>query len=455
MKRIVWAWFVISSVLLAALSQAEVRPHYGGTLHVAMRAAPSSLDPTEMAGSGDSFGGRGLVSLLFDTLVKMDDAGRAQPALAESWQSGRGNQHWEFRLRQGVKFQDGTLLTGEIAAASLREANPAWNVTADSNTVVIEMEVGDPEVLLELALPRNAIAKRDPQIVGTGPFTVVQWQPGKSMTLAANEDCWRGRPFLDSIEIEMGRSFRDQMNAFELRKADLVEVAPEQMHHMMQEGRALTSSARMELLALIFAKDASSAEERQLRQALGLSIERGSIRNVILQGTGEPAGGLLPSPITGYGYAFPTAVDLQKARQLRNEARSVPAWTLGYDGNDPLSRVLAERVALNAKDAGLSLRPTTGADVDVRLVRLRIASSDPWVALSELLARIGMPALKNKNGALEDLFAQEQSALAAERVIPLFHLPIVYASAPALKDCDVRLDGSWNLERAWVETSRP
>lgn len=455
MRRIVWAWLVISSLLFASLATAEIRPRYGGTLHVEMRAAPSSLDPVEMAGSGDSFGGRGLVSLLFDTVVTVDDAGRAQPALAESWQSSRGNQHWEFRLQQGVKFQDGTLLTGEIAAASLREANPPWKVSAEGNTVVIDLESGDSEVLAELALPRNAIAKRDQQITGTGPFAVAQWQPGKSVTLSANEECWRGRPFLDAIEIEMGKNFRDQTNAFDLRKADLVEVAPEQMHHMLQEGRALTSSARMELLALIFTKDVSSAEERQLRQALGLSIERGSIRNVILQGTGEPAGGLLPSSITGYGFVFPTAVDLQKARQLRNEVRNVPAWTLGYDGNEPLSRVLAERIALNAKDAGLSLRPTTGAEVDVRLVRLPIASGDPWVALSELLARIGMPALKNKNGAMEDLFAQEQGAIAAERVIPLFHLPVAYASAPALKDCAVRLDGSWNLERVWVETSRP
>src|SRR5262249_5935182 len=158
----------------------------------------------------------------------------------------------------------------------------------------------------EMALPRNAIAKRDRQIQGTGPFSVSQWQPGKSITLTANEEFWQGRPFLDGIEIEMGRSLRDQMNAFDMRKAELVEVAPEQMHHMMQSRRALTSSARMELLALVFAKDASSAEERQLRQALGLSIERGSIRNVLLQGSGEPAGSLLPSSISGYGFVLPS-----------------------------------------------------------------------------------------------------------------------------------------------------
>ena len=85
--------------------------------------------------------------------------------------------------------------------------------------------------LRELALPRNAIAKRKPDSKpsGTGPFHVVDWQPGKKLTLAAEEGYWRGRPFLDGIEIEMGQSFRDQMTALELGRADLVEVAPEQV----------------------------------------------------------------------------------------------------------------------------------------------------------------------------------------------------------------------------------
>jgi hypothetical protein len=113
---------------------------------------------------------------------------------------------------------------------------------------------------------------------------------------------------------------------------------------------------------------------------------------------------------------------------------------------------MAERVALNAKDAGLSLRPATTGEIDLRLVRVPIASGNPSVALSELLTRIGMPAVKNKSGAMEDLYDQEQSAIATERVIPLFHLPIAYASAPALKDCDVRLVGTWDLERTWLET---
>ena len=145
--------------------------------------------------------------------------------------------------------------------------------------------------MAELALPRNAIVKRtaDNKPSGTGPFHIVDWQPGKKLALAAEENCWRGRPFLDAIEIEMGKSFRDQMTALELGKADLVEVAPEQTHRLSQEGRRLASSTPVELLALLFARDVASPEEKLLREALALSVERGSIRSVLLQGAGQPA----------------------------------------------------------------------------------------------------------------------------------------------------------------------
>ena len=454
MKPFEWRWLAISSLLLTVAATAEVRPRYGGTLHVEMHAAPMSLDPVQLAAS-DSVSAASLTSLLFDTLVRTDQSGHMQPALAESWQKTRGNQMWEFHLRRGVNFPDGSALTGDIAAASLRVANPSWKITSQENTVTIEVDAAETEMLAQLALPRNAIAKRDPQVSGTGPFHVATWQPAKMLTLAANEDCWRGRPFPDGIEIEMGKSFRDQMAAFEMRKVEIAEVAPDQMRRVAQEGRALTSSARMELLALVFAKDAASPEERQLRQALGLSIDRTSIRNVLLQGAGEAAGGLLPSAISGYGFIFSSTHDLPKARQLRGDIRSIPGWTLGYDGSDPLSRILAERIALNARDAGLSLRPTNAPDSDLRLARIPIASSDPWVALNELLTRIGLRPTKNLGGPAEDLFAQEQTAIATERIIPLFHLPVTYASASTLKDSSVNLDGTWSLERAWLENPRP
>ena len=460
MRLFDWRWLVVSSVMVAALAaKAETRPQYGGTLHIAMRAQPTSLDPADTS-QPDSASRRSLTTLMFDTLVTTDENMRVQPALATSWETRQGsqpgNQRWQFRIRRGVKFHDGTPLSAEIAAASLRTANPSWNVSVEADSIVIEEREGsDPELLAELALPRNAIVKRNPDstLSGTGPFHVVDWQPEKKLTLAADENCWRGRPFLDVIEIEMGKSFRDQMTALELGKEDLVEVAPEQIHRVSQEQYRLVSSAPMELLALVFTRDVSSPDEKLLREALALSVERGSIHNVLLQGAGEPAASILPNWMSGYGFVFPSNADLARARHAREQVHAIPTWTVGYDGTDPVSRLLAERIALNAKDAGLSLQPTPAATTDLRLVRIPLASTDPWIALANVATVAGIPAGKT-SGSVEDLYASERALLATQRMIPLFHLPVSYAASTTLKDWALQPDGSWTVADAWLEIGK-
>src|SRR5260370_41557712 len=88
-----------------------------------------------------------------------------------------------------------------------------------------------PSLLAELALPRNLVLKRstnDNRLpIGTGPFLVAEWQPGKRLKLAANEESWAGRPFVDAIEIEFGKSLREQAIALALDKTDLIETAPQ------------------------------------------------------------------------------------------------------------------------------------------------------------------------------------------------------------------------------------
>jgi ABC-type transport system substrate-binding protein len=470
--RFDWRWLVVSSMMVAALAAgAETRPQYGGAVRVAMRAAPASLDPVDpdradvVQPDSNSFARRSLITLVFDTLVTIDENGRVEPWLAESWQASQGNQHWKLRIRRGVKFDDGALLSAEVAAAALRAANPAWTLSVAGDAVVIEPGGPEPELLAELALARNAIVKRNPGSTptGTGPFRVVEWEPGKKLALAANEDCWRGRPFLDSIEIEMGKGFREQMTELELGKADLVEVAPEQTHLFSQnqlsqnrDARAghLSSSAPIELLALVFARDVASFDEKLLREALALSVERGSIKSVLLQGAGQPAAGILPNWMSGYGFVFSAGADLARARQAHEQVHTAPTWTIGYGDADPVDRLLAERIALNARDAGLSLQPTSAANADLRLVRIPLASNDPWIALENVAAMSGTSVVK-MGGSVEELYAGESAVLAAQRVIPLFHLPVSYAATSSLRNWALRPDGSWTLGDAWLGNAKP
>ena len=252
---------VAVSVALGIAAPASTRPHYGGTLRLSMREAPASLDPSDSSQAG-VFAFPNLSRLIFDTLVTLDARGQAQPALSTSWQADPGNQRWQFSIRRGVTFQDGTAVSSDAVAASLRAANPNWKVFATGEAVVVECDAPTSNLPAMLALPRYGIAKRGGgKLVGSGPFAINRWEPGKKLTLTARDDYWGGRAFVDSIEIEMGKSFREQMIALDLGKADLVEVAPDQARHAALEGRRVESSAPAEWMALVFSHDSQSAEE--------------------------------------------------------------------------------------------------------------------------------------------------------------------------------------------------
>jgi peptide/nickel transport system substrate-binding protein len=457
MKVFGWQWLVTSSLIAGSLAaSAETRPQYGGTLHVAARAAPSSLSSGDCT-QPNSFPSRNLALLIFETLVTTDDGVRTRPALATSWQESSGGQRWQFRLRRGVKFHDGTAFTPEIAASALRNANTSWNVIAEADSVIIESDTPDSELPLKLALSCNAIMKKtsDGKLSGTGPFHITDWQPAKKLSLAAEENYWGGRPFLDAIEIESGKNYHDQLIGLDLGRVDLVELAPEQSHRTSTERRRVVSSAPMELVALLFSRDAQSAEDKLLREALALSVDRASIRSVLLQGAGQPAGGILPNWMSGYGFVFPTEADLPRARHQREQVRSLPEWTVAYDASDSMARLLVERIALNARDAGLTLRPTTATAADLRLVRIPLAAADPWISLENLAAAKGLPKSKIDGGSAEDLYSAEQAVLATQRLIPLFHLPATYGASTILKNWTVRSDGSWDLADAWLGTAKP
>jgi peptide/nickel transport system substrate-binding protein len=456
MKRFDWRWIAASSLLIAALAAAETRPQYGGTLHLTMHEAPTTLDPADTAQT-DSLARRNLSLLMFETLVTLDERGQLHPALAASWQASAGNRRWRLQLRGGIKFHDGSQLTTDWVAASLRAANPSWNVLVDADSIVIERNSGDPNLLAELALAKNAIIKRNPDrsLSGTGPFHIVDWKPGKSLSLAAYDDCWQGRPFLNAIEIEMGRSFHDQLTTLELGQAELVEIAPEQAHRVPIDTRRVLNSSPMQLVALVFSRDAQSDEEKALRMALALSVDRSSIRNVLLQGSGQPTGSVLPNWMSGYGFVFPTDNDLPKARQAIAQLRNIPIWTIGYDNNDTLARVMAERIVLNARDVGVKLQIASGTTADLRLTWIPLGASDPWIALMEIAHSLGFPIPKRTDGSAEELYSAERELLATQRLIPLFHLPVTYAAAAGVRNFSLYPDGSWNVASVWLEAGKP
>jgi ABC-type transport system substrate-binding protein len=453
--RSVWRLLAASSLLLTCLAAAQSRPQYGGTLHIALRIAPSSLDPVDIA-PADSIARGSLTALIFDQLVTIDNLGHAQPALALSWQSDSANQHWQFWLRRGIEFHDGSAVTAEAVAASLRTANPGWSISASGDSVIVDSSA--PQIFLpaELALARNAIARRIPggMISGTGPFRVADWQPARKLTLTVNEGYWNGRPFMDGLSIDLGKNSRDQLVALDLGKTDILELAPEQVRRSLAEGHRVMRSQPAILIALLFNKDHTSSEDGHLREALSLAIDRTSIRNVLMQGQGEPASGLLPDWLTGYEFVFPSQFDLSRAQQLSAALRHSP-WSLAYDNTDAQARLIAERIALNARDAGLAIQITTAASADMRLISLPIPSLNPQLALTSLASTLGLPQPKFLSYSVDDLLQAESNLLQAQRVIPLVHYPVAYALRQTVHGFDVAPRGAWESSDVWLGASKP
>ena len=89
-------------------------------------------------------------------------------------------------------------------------------------------------------------------LAGSGPFHVTAFEAGKRATLVANEEFREGRPFVDSIEITMGRGVHDRLVDLELNKTDLTEIAPQDARRAAEQGVRISTSQPDELLALVF-----------------------------------------------------------------------------------------------------------------------------------------------------------------------------------------------------------
>jgi ABC-type transport system substrate-binding protein len=454
MRRIVLLWFVASSIVGGWMAHAATHPSYGGTLRISIQAAPSSLDPSDPV-MADTHAGQQISRALFDTLLTLDEHGLPEPCLATRWESDPGQQRWRISLRSGVRFDDDSPVTAATVASSLRSSNPQWRVSVEGDQVVIESNSPAPDLPSQLTLARNAIAKRDGKLQGTGPFIIGDWDPGKRLTLIAREDYWGGRAFLNSAVITLGQSYRDQMVALELNKADAIEIPPDQTAQAVADGTRVESSRPMELIALVFAQDPRSADEARFRQLLARSLDRTSMNAVLLQNSGEAAAGLLPNWMTGYEFLFEPSPSEGSTNQVRG--RSVPAahWSFAYEGGDPALRVIAERVILNARDVGITLDIARSSQADLRLVRVPIESLGSDTALLRLAQRFGAPRPLFRGDLPADAYAVESAMITSGRVIPLIHSRFFYGLSKETRDWDKFKDGDWHLENVWREATVP
>ena len=477
-------------VCVAARVPATKHPRYGGTLRIELHAAPLSLDPREWKpGSPAAADGERLAGLVYDRVVTLDEYGRFQPDLATEWSHDAAAKNWQFKIRSGVKFSDGSALTAKDVSGALQPLLPAgFAATTGENAVVIHAPRAVPDLLEQLASGRYFVyrAQAGRALAGTGPFVVTETIPAAPsegnpavlkparLKLRANEECWAGRPFLDAIDVMLGDPALRQILNLQMGRAELIDIPPDLVRKARQENLRVWSSPPDTLLALRFDEAQAATGDPRLREALDLSLDRGTMANVLLQRQATPAAGLLPQWLSGYAFLFGEGMNLERAKELRAELPSDAAGgteplRLRLDALGDFMKLLAERVAVNARQANLSVQllwHTTGAGsatgapsgpAGLHLFAWHYDSLSPRAELQKIAQYLhAEPGAEvgNESNSREKLFADERQLLETRRVLPLLVLPEYVGIAANVRNWSVAPDGEWRLADVWLDTEQ-
>ena len=445
-----------------------------------------------------------MAALIFDRLITLDTYGHFQPGLALRWSDDGGlYRRWQFTLRSGVKFSDGTLLTGNDVVAALQPLLPSGQkITASGNTVIFQSSAPVPDLLEQLTSGPFFIyrVQADGTLVGTGPFVAAETSQGAAETMSANvshtepaneeaghgasaatrlhfranPEAWSGRPFVDAIEVTLGVPALRAMFDLQTGKADVVEMAPELVRRATLANLHIWSSEPVILYALRFDDAQPAASDARLREALSLSLDRGTMANVLLQKQAQPTAALLPQWLSGYAFLFNVDTNPERAKEIRgtlpaNEAAGVEPLRLRVDAPGDLSKLLGERVAVNARQAGILVQvagrtaahtSSTASDplVGIHLVAWRYSELSPRVELDSMLKTLGLAESSGESVASENpeqLYARERRVLEEQKILPLVVQPEYVGLGQAVRDWMPTRWGEWHLADAWLELPEP
>jgi peptide/nickel transport system substrate-binding protein/oligopeptide transport system substrate-binding protein len=334
---------------------------FGGTFRRGLGDNPSILDPAFVT---DTYGGA-VGRQIFDGLVQFDAHLKPLPAIAEFWEAAPDGCIWTFTLRRGMTFHHGREVTAhDVVYSFTRLLNPQQPLpvtelfrriqgakefmqgkthhverlkAVDRYTFQIVLEEPLASLLAVLGLyntmvvPREEVEKpgghfgRAP--VGTGPFKFVRWEPNQEIVLAANDQYYEGRPFLDTVvfKIRVGSKMEEMFAEFlqgNLEETIIPggkteEVRTDPKYRQYQRVHKPT----LILLYFGFNTRVKPFDDRRVRQAFNYAVNKEAIVREITQRGSLPATGALPPGMPGHdpdlqGYDYQP----EKAKRLLAEA---------------------------------------------------------------------------------------------------------------------------------------
>lgn len=313
---------------------------------------------------------------LFNTLVKWNDPSMSKiiPDLAESWSSSEDGLVWTFKLRQGVKFSDGSIFNAEAVKFNIdRILDPKLGSSnrsqlsdisevkiIDPYTVEIVTKAPAPTLLEKLtetyaSMSSPTAVKADPSgysqhPVGTGPYTLVKWIPGESLTLKKKTEYF-GKP--GKSESMVFRPIPEGVaRVIELQtgNADIAFNIPPESASDVKDNNEAELLVKPSSFQMFFELNTAKPpfNDPRVRLAVNYAIDRSAIIEKIMHGYATVPTGIFPEGIQGRVAQKPYPYDPEKAKELIAEVypdgikEKVVIWT--PNGRYPKDKTVSEVV---------------------------------------------------------------------------------------------------------------
>ncbi len=328
------------AVYITQQTEKEVIVEESQTLKVGIRCfahADGLVDPSE--GWSGWFSRR---AGIYETLTKLDHNMKLQPWLATAWEPV-DESTWEFDIRQGVTFHDGTPLNAESVAFSLKsllqDDNSRFNPRAQPLLNIKKINVVDKYALqiitngpfaplaYHLSDPLMAIvspnAKKGEIPAGTGPFRFAEQKVAEYVTVKRFNDYWGGAAKLEKVIFHYIPESDVRAMAIEAGDIDVaISISP--VDALRLKGKEGIKLSKVETTRTTFIRvncDRKPLSDPKVRRAINYAIDREGIINAVLEGVGGmPATTIFPSILPWANRGLEIIHDPNRTKTLLKEA---------------------------------------------------------------------------------------------------------------------------------------
>lgn len=331
---------------------------YKNTLTWAQGADVTSLDPHQ----GKETPAVQVNTQIFDTLVTVDpETNEVVPQIAESWEQ-TDDQTYVFKIREGIKFHDGSDLTAEDVKFSLDRARNSAAVSYivnfieevtvdDDHTVTVKTTAPYAPTLRNLAIPfaaivPKAVVEADENAfiqnpVGSGPYKFVEWNHGDHVTLKAFGDYYAGKPETENLIMKVIPETSQRTIALETGEVDLAyDLAVNDIPKVNSDDK-LTVYEIPSLTCWYVSMNMNKKpfDNPKVREAMSMAIDRQTIIDTINAGSGQTADAIIAPAVFGYYSTGVKEYNPTKAKELLAEAGYPNGFSTTLWVNDNQSRI--------------------------------------------------------------------------------------------------------------------